>query len=170
MLEQFSWRDFILVMGVLTAIWYLGIILIFYREQFCAFLVGKRFPTGVALESVLQQKHKGSADHADDLMGKSKLPEGVHEMGIAELSFAGAESDLLDQVGLVPDLLEELKQIFKWIETSDGNKQDFFKRISELRISFPRISSNPNLDTINTWITQHAPFHLSNDELESLWD
>ncbi len=173
MLQQFTWQQFLVAAMVLSLIWYAGVILLYYRTEFLGFLgrtenirpepLPHRWETGVeVLEDEIPKEN--------ELMGKPKLPEGMSSIGMGSFGFVQTEDERETKVGLVPDVLQEIKEIFGIIEKEDGSKKDFFDLMEMVRQKFPKIGSNPNIVRINQFITEHAPFHLSADELENLWD
>lgn len=110
-------------------------------------------------------------------MGKSKMPEGLEVVSMDALSFSvGDESSSIDenhksdQLGLVPDVIQEIKEIFGIIEKEDGTKQDFFSLAAMISEKYGRIGSNPNIGRVNEFIRDNAPFALTLEELEYLWD
>lgn len=176
MLHQFSWTNFLVFFAVLSAIWYLALLLTVYRRDAVAFVSGStNAPLAIsAKESKVEVIDDSSAE---EIMGKSKLPDGlaVVSMGALNFSVSGdsayrAEDHKSDQLGLVPDVLQELKEIFAILEKEDGTKQDFFSLAGIISEKFGRIGSNPNIGKINEFIRDHAPFAVSLRELEDLWD
>lgn len=173
MLQQFTWQQFLVATLVLTLIWYAGVILIFYRKELIAFLIGKKTTTQSS-EPLPHRWEKGvetlGEENEEELMGKPKMPEGMDNVGMSGFSFAQDEDAKEQQIGLVPDVLEELKRIFSILAKEDGNKKDFINLMEMVRHKYPKIASHPNIWHINEFISQHASFHLSKDELENLWD
>jgi hypothetical protein len=177
MLQQFTWQQFLIATLVFTFLWYLAIVLIFYRDKFLGLLNGEK--TAGQAEPLPHHWEKGvdqltETENEDDfgLMGKSKLPEGMSRIGSDTLMFMGTDQKdhKMEQVGLVPDVLQELKTVFSSLEKNDGNKKDFLEMMAEVRDKFPKIASSPNIGRINEFIAEHAPFHLHPEELENLWD
>lgn len=174
MLAQFTWQQFLLAAMILSLIWYAGVMLVFYRNEFLGFFGGKsnrplpeRLPRQRDNEvPVLEEE----ALHQQGLMGKSRLPEGMSTVAMGSFGFSQTEEQRETQVGLVPDVLQELKEIFSIIEKEDGSKKDFFNLMDMVREKFPGIASNPNIPRINQYIREHAPFLLTAQELENLWD
>jgi hypothetical protein len=172
MLQQFTWQDFLIAALVFTLVWYGGVILVFYRKELKAFLNRK---PGKAPQEPLPHRWENEVEEVrdegpEDLMGRSKMPEGMESVSMGGFGFVSNEEAREQQVGLVPDVLEEIKGIFKRIAEKDGNKQDFFKLMEAVRDDYPQISSNPNIGSINGFVSENAPFHLSKEELENLWD
>lgn len=177
MLQQFSWTTFLIFFAVLSALWYLALLLTVFRKDAIAFL------SGVAAEpSIISAGNAGSADKQADpaeqeIMGKSKMPEGLEVVSMGALSFSvgdhsanNDEDQKSDQLGLVPDVIQELKEIFAILEKEDGTKQDFFSLAAMISEKYGRIGSNPNIGKINEFIRDHAPFAVTLEELEYLWD
>ena len=174
MLQQFTWQQFLVASMVLSLVWYVGVILIYFRSEVFGFFgnVG----IGTSAESLPHRWEKGvevleNEDVAqEELMGKSRLPQGMESVPMGSFGFAQTEGQREAQVGLVPDVLQEIREIFGIIEKEDGSKKDFFNLMEMVREKFPKIGSSPNIPQINQFIAEHAPFHLSAEELENLWD
>jgi len=160
---------------MLTLIWYAAIALLFYRRELSC-LFGQREikhanePLAHRWEKGTIQLSGGEELEEPDLMGETKLPDGISRVSVEEFSFSGGGAEKEEQVGLVPDILQELKQVFAILAREDGNKNDFTRLVKAVREKFPKIASSPNIGRINGFITDHAPFHLSAEELENLWD
>jgi hypothetical protein len=178
MLQQFTWQQFLVATLVLTIIWYVAITLIFYRKEVFG-LFDPRITTR-STERLPHRWEKGIDQLAEsvneeelDLMGKSKLPDGMSRVSSDAFGFSGGNQDedqKMEQIGLVPDVLEELKGVFLNLAANDGDKLDFMEMMDAVREKFPKIASSPNIGRINAFVSQNAPFYLSKDELENLWD
>lgn len=176
MLQQFTWQQFLVATLVLTLIWYVAVILLFYREELFGLVAEKKGP---ALNDRLPHRWERGVDELEvdteegpELMGASKLPDGMSLTTSDAFGFSG-DGPLdrkMEQIGLVPDVLEELKAVFAKLSQSDGNKRDFMDMMTGVREKFPKIASSPNIGRINSFISDHAPFHLSAEELEDIWD
>ena len=179
MLQQFTWQQFLVATLVLTLIWYVGVILLFYRNEFFGLFGSKS--NGVAGGRLPHRWEKGvdeldvQVEEEADLMGISKLPEGMSMTTSDAFGFSGgvsggvSEDSKMEQVGLVPDVIQELKAVFAKLSENDGNKRDFMEMMAEVREKFPKIASSPSIGRINGFIADHAPFHLSAEELEDIW-
>lgn len=169
MLEQFTWAQFLLAAAVLTPVWYCSIILLFYNKELKSFLNGKPVQSK-ATEPLPhhwdQQVDQFEQEAEDYLMGKSKMPEGVSVLSAEEIGFADPKPQ---QLGLVADVLEEIKTIFGILVKEDGNKHDFLNLMQSVRESYPKIAAHPNLNQINDFIISNASFHITREELEILW-
>lgn len=175
MLQQFTWQQFLVATLVLTFLWYVAVILIFYQKELQAFLSKGKQKGDVPLphrweKGVDELLPETEDEPEDELMGKSKLPEGMSSVGTDSFGFARRADDREQQVGLVPDVLQEIKEAFAFLAEEDGTKKDFFNLMEVVRNKYPQVGSNPNIGRINEFIAEYAPFHLSKDELESLWD
>lgn len=174
MLQQFTWQDFLIAALVLTLVWYAVIALLFYRRELSLLFGQKEFkqphePLPHRWEKGTDQL-TGEDEDEPDLMGESRMPDGINRVSVEEISFSGGGVEKEDQVGLVPDVLQELKQVFSILSREDGSKKDFTRLVKAVKEKFPKIASSPNIGRINGFITDHAPFHLSPEELENLWD
>ncbi len=164
-----TWQQFFVATLLLTLVWYAGVILIYYRKELKAFLKGSKTskPVSEALphrwdEDTLTEESE------DNLMGKPALPDGMSIGTLDQISFA--ENQKESQLGEVPDLLDELKNVFSILEKEDGNKSDFFSLMKLVTAKYPKIKANPNFERINAYIRKHASFLLSDEELDNLWD
>jgi hypothetical protein len=193
MLKQFTWQDFLLTAMVLSLIWYVVVGLFFYREEVSGLFGGGDGLGSLSdVERPVPGRWGGSEEglgHGGDnlgagaatappdlgagLMGRPKLPEGMSAVGASQVSFVGAgdaAADKVMQVGLVADVVQEIKEVFALLAKEDGSKSDFFLLAEGIRDSYPGIGSFPSLSKINAFIREHAPFYISEEELENLWD
>lgn len=172
MLTQFTWQEFWLAILLVTLLWYSGIILFYFRKELNLF-----FSKGSPFKESLPRRWADKVEEPiqkfeehDGLLGASKPPEGTSTVSMGQVSFRKDENAKSEQLGLIPDVLQELKEIFSILEKEDGNKQDFFNMMEMVRAKYGQIGSNPRIIQINQFIAEHAPFHLSKEELENLWD
>lgn len=172
MLQQFTWPQFLISALLLTVVWYVGVISIFYQSELRAFLSGRKSQKA-KLEPLPHSWEEDAAlvedEQATSLVGASKLPEGMSTVSMGGFGFGHVEDARDDQVGLVPDVLEEVKSVFAILAKEDGSKKDFFNLMRLVSEKYLKIGSNPNIGYINEFIADHAPFHISAEELEDLW-
>lgn len=185
MLQQFSWGHFLIASIVFSLLWYGFVVLVFYRKELVGFLGflgggvrGAEGSSGIGKRRLVKEdlnSSKGLDDVEDEsLMGASRLPDGVALLSSSDVGFSGVgvgldPVDRYEQVGLVADVVEELKLIFSSIEKNAGDKRDFFLMLEKLKENYGRIGGHPSISSINSFIRLHAPFHLSEKELEDLW-
>lgn len=171
MLQQFTWPQFLLAAFVLSLVWYFGVILLFYRKELKKILRGRIKEKPEPLPH-RWDKDTEQVEDADEeaLMGVPQLPQGVSNISMSEFGFAISEDEKEEQIGLVPDVLEEIKSVFSILAKEDGNKKDFFSLMKLVSGKYPMLRSNPNIGRINEYVADHAPFHLSAQELEDIWD
>jgi hypothetical protein len=180
MLQQFSWGQFLLASFVLSFLWYCFVILVFYRKEALELLghwgsgsLPHRWEKGVEdlrdVDDGVSSANDGLVE--DSLMGASAMPEGMKVLGLGQISFAtvaGAE-DRYDQVGMVADVIQELKRIFAKLESQGGSRDDFFGMLEKVKEDYGQIGAHPSVSAINGFIAAHVPFDLSAGELENLW-
>ncbi|TKC04333.1 hypothetical protein [Pedobacter frigoris] len=166
---------------MLSFLWYCFVILVFYRKEVLGLLgsgvsepLPHRWEKGV--ESLEANAGFGEGldvglDGSDSLMGRPAMPEGMAIVGMGQLSFAGTSGSdgRYDQVGMVADVVQELKLIFARLESEAGSKLDFFRLLEKVKEDYGKIGAHPSVGAINEFIAAHVPFHLSADELENLW-
>ncbi|WEK20428.1 MAG: hypothetical protein P0Y49_04655 [Candidatus Pedobacter colombiensis] len=196
MLFPFTMQQFLIAAVLLSLVWYAGVFLWFNRRRGLGLQLGgtggSRARAGseakarTKLRAALPGRGSGVVMGQEDfdeaeLMGKVKLPEGMELIRSDELRFAdsveGASAaggqgllDRDDQLGLIPDVLEEIKEVFGILAKEDGTKQDFMGLMKLVREKYPKISSHPGIAGLNAFIRDHAPFAISSAELEDLWD
>lgn len=178
MLQEFTWQYFLIAVLVLTLIWYVGILLIFYRKELFGLFGHRKKDIANTFRDTepLPHRWEKGVEKLDDeeekeLMGKAKLPEGMMLIGSTDFGFGGSKATAKEQqLGLVPDLLQDIRQLFKVLVEKDGKKKDFFVLFEEMKGGYPKMAGHPNVDQINEFITDHAPFHFTAEEMENLWD
>lgn len=179
MLFPFTMQQFLIAAVVLSLVWYAGVFLWFYSRRGAGLQLGGS--AGGRLRPAVPGKGSAVAlerQESDEqgLMGKVKLPEGMDVIPFEELRFsdrvegAGSGVNQADQLGLIPDVLEEIKEVLGILAKEDGTKRDFMDMMRAVRERYPKISSHPGLAGLNTYIRDHASFHISPQELEDLWD
>jgi len=179
MLHQFSWQHFLIAALVLSLIWYVALFLLFYRGRLKGRSSGKRVKDFADAGEVPFQRSgrpKESAEALEaELMGQPKMPEGMSRVGMHQVLFAGRNPEvtsLVDQgrqLGLVPDILEELKEIFSVLEAEQGTKQDFLELFALVKAKFPGIGGTPEEKALNGFIRENVLFPISDAELDALW-
>ncbi|MNK81760.1 hypothetical protein D3C87_1015140 [compost metagenome] len=149
MLKGFTWEQFcwcwallsLLWYGMVLLVWYPGGIKSFFGSNAVAFSGGSSIsdrrldgPEAGQLAEVASNDEQGSG--VDGLMGRPALPQGMSVVGMGELGFVKVEddgADRYDQVGLVADVVQELKLIFAQLATSAGEKADFFRLLDGVK-------------------------------------
>ncbi len=172
MLQTFTWPQFLLASLILSLLWYAGIALLYYRDELKDFFNSKTqgHPPKEPLPHHWDEDYETTKEEEDDLVGKPAVPEGLSSASMSEFSFVGNEDKKEEQLGLVPDILEELKTLFSILEKEDGNKADFISLFGLVKAKYPKAKESSNLEAINQYIREHAPFLLSGEELDNLWD
>lgn len=124
------------------------------------------------VDEELNSNSNAEFDESKGLMGAPRLPEGVELLSSAQVAFSAVDGDLgdrVEQVGLVADVLQELKLIFSQLERTAGDKRDFFRLLAKVKEEYGPLSGHPSLWAINQFIAEHAGFHLTPDEIDNLW-
>jgi hypothetical protein len=181
MLQQFSWGQFLIAMVVLNLVWYFFVGLVFYRAEVMAFLGGSVDDIHVGgNKTKVEVKPKSKVSDRNDerierevdtaLMGTSRLPDGVEVKSSAQVSFSTSDGDgRYDQVGIVADVVQELKAVFLELEEKAGDKRDFFRLLARVKEEYGPLSGHPSVGALTGFIVERAPFHLTADEVENLW-
>ncbi|MDN3588124.1 hypothetical protein QWY86_15680 [Pedobacter aquatilis] len=179
MLQQFSWGAFLVASIVLNVVWYVFVGLVFYRPEVSAFLggvFGGSSVDGVSVDDRDSFKDEewrdGEIEREVDaaLMGVSRMPDGVEVKSSSQVSFSTAMGEeRYDQIGLVADVVQELKSIFSELEKKAGDKRDFFRLLARVKEDYGPLSGHPSVGALTGFIVEQAPFHLTAEELENLW-
>ena len=174
-LHFFTWQQFLVAAVIFTVAWYTVIFFLFFRGKLTAKLHGKtKQPEKLRRE--WDEELEDDPDEEDDLIGKQALPEGISEVDAHLLGFAPKVREHDDddsretQLGIVPDVLEELKTIFHIFETEGGTADDFISLFGLVKAKYPRIAGTPNESAINEYIRENLPFDISDDQLTNLWN
>lgn len=168
LLQSFTWQTFLIAAMILSAVWYLGIGRLFYRKYIAGFLSGGR---GKGFEPLPHGWQNEVDELAPDLVGGQKQEHGVSVLEADEFHFvpAGSAATAPDPLGELADVQQEIKSICRILEKEDGTKEDFLSLFVMIRNKYPKVASSGLLRELNEFIREHAPFHLSEQELDSLW-
>jgi len=198
MLAEFTWGEFLAAMVLLNALWYAMVVLVLYRKELNGVLgglgglsdLGERGDRGRERKTLANSPapntsgggraaeaagkmagdKSGGPVQPESLMGASRLPDGVEVISSGQVSFSGGSGDGKDeQVGLVVDVVQELKMIFLELEKKDLGKPEFFGRVAAINQEYGPLSGHPSLGAINEFIRISAPFAISDEELDNLW-
>lgn len=175
MLHGFSTVQFLAGLALMGLLWYAGVYLFLYLKKNGRPL-GTAVGKGVSALTGGNNGNRLSGDvsldvSGDDMMGKARLPEGMSIVGVDQIGFVDLEEDRdkAGQLGLVPDLLEEIKSVFAVLAREDGSKRDFMQLMKVVKETYPDMASHPRIKVINSFIADHAGFYMSTEELENLW-
>ncbi len=172
MLPIFTWQQFLVAALIFTVAWYVMIFLLFFRKK-----PGTK-PNGNGRQPAkLRREWEEDLedDPDDDLIGEQALPEGVSEVEAHLLGFAPRvkheddEGSRETQLGVVPDVLEELKTIFHILERENGTKEDFISLFGLVRSKYGAIAGTASEAAINEFIRENVLFPISDEELTNLW-
>ncbi|MHB1178812.1 MAG: hypothetical protein ACYCZO_10835 [Daejeonella sp.] len=176
MLHQFTWQQFLIAALILTLVWYIAIILLYYRTKILD-LFSKKSKHKQPEKLKREWEEELEEDDNDDLIGRQAVPEGVSEVEMHMFGFApiikketNPEHDKDTQLGLVPDVLEELKGIFRILEKENGSKEDFISLFKLVSSKYPKVKGTSNQQALNEHIRENLPFHISDEELANLWN
>ena len=144
-------------------------------------------------------EEEGQED-ADDLTGESVLPEGMSKVSMSMFGFApqvstpeepaktadslrlhllheNAQQLLRNkdkcrelQQTLVPDAIEELKNIFHILQKDNGGKDQFISLFDLIKHKYASLRDTSSGKALNEFIRENALFPISNEELINLWN
>jgi len=162
-LHFFTWQQFLIAAVIFTVAWYAGLLS----------LTAKGFKKEKKVERLQKDWEEELGD--EDLIGSNRPPDGISEVEAHTLGFAPKVWDATDdaererQIGIIPDVLEELKTIFNILENENGTKEDFYSLFDLVKTKYPDIAGSPNVSAINEFIRENALFPISDEELTNLW-
>jgi len=169
MLQQFTWSQFLIAALILTLLWYLILMLTTFRQSLAGLFFRSPIKNDVSGERYPGLISKQEAAEELSVMGKSRLAEGVEVLSMSDLHFGSGTADD-GKLGLVPDVIKELNDIFSTLASEDGNRQDFFILQGIVREKYGAIATHPSINQINQFIKENAPFSISEQELDNLWN
>jgi hypothetical protein len=167
-LPHFTWLQFgIAAIGFLL-IWYAVVLLWFGGKRVRVFFARGKPAVNERLPHVWERE--GFME--DDLVGEALEPDGVTIHAWNSFGFTGRAKQRVDDelLGLVPDVLEEIKTALHTVETTGGDKADFISLFRLVSAKYARLKDSPHLAAINEWILENVPFGLSEEELWQLWE
>lgn len=172
--KHFTWQQFLIAALILSSIWYLVLVPLIYGKQLKDLFGGKG--PGTAVEPLRREweeelEDEPGVDEDDNLMGKPKLPEGMSRVSMDMFGFAPDLSgeNRERQQSLVPDALEEIKNIFYVIEKEQGTKADFIALFGLVKMKYAALRDTPSERALNDYIRDNALFPVSDEELNNLW-
>lgn len=173
MLHFFTWQQFFVAAALFTIVWYVVIFLLFFKDR-----VNFHFRSAPPekLKREWDEELDDEDEDADDLIGEQAMPEGISEVEAHMIGFAPKVKDEVredsreTQLGIVPDVLEELKTIFHILERENGTKEDFISLFGMAKAKYSAIAGTPNEAAINDYIRGNVLFPISDEELANLWN
>jgi hypothetical protein len=160
MLHQISWLQFSITVAIITVLWYISVLLLFFKEEIKNFLRSDQI-NKIEPPPVIRPHEQQS------LMGLSKLPEGVSET--YEIGFGARPSDKVYQMGELSDFLEETKDIIQIVQNEGGGKEELLEMLAELLKHFPEVKASEHREAMIDHIRKHSPFKLSIIEIEAVF-
>lgn len=175
MLQQFTWQQFLTAALILSLLWYAGVILICYRKELSGFFSPKSKPAPLEKLKPEWEEELYEEETEVNLMGKQAAQEGVSSASMEDLRFIPTREEIADndkdaQLGLVSDVLEELKSIFHILEKENGGTEEFISLFALVKAKYPKIRESRNLEAITAYIREHLPFELNEEDLRKLWE
>jgi len=172
--KSFTWQQFLIAAMILSSVWYFVILPLLYRQQLKDWFGKKGNKPDLRPVSHEWDEELDDApeDEENELMGKSKMPEGVSRMSMDMFGFAPDVEDKESrerQQSLVPDAIEELKSIFHILEREQGTKNDFISLFGLVKAKYAAIRDTPSERALNDYIRENALFPISDEELTHLW-
>jgi hypothetical protein len=179
MLHHFSWQQFLIAASVLTLAWYGFVLMVIYSKGVFARKVGTPVARAAAVyrgDAAAGQPAAGEAAAAAELMGKPAEREGCSRVGSDEFGFAGPASALEaetgfsedDLLGLIPDVMEELKTVMHRMEETGGTRAEMLDGLRGVIAGHPSV--HRHREAISEWIADLSVYELELEELWSLWE
>lgn len=172
--KSITWQEFLVAALVLASIWYLVVLPMLYRRQLKDWLGSRNGkPDLRPVRHEWAEEFDEEVQSEEDVIGKSKMPEGMSRLDMNMFGFApGAEDEESRELqqSQVPDVIEELKNIFHILEKERGTKEDFISLFGLVKAKYATIRGTPSEWALNEYIRENALFPISDEELTNLWN
>lgn len=149
MFIQFTWLQYGVAVLAATAVYYAWVGWRYYSAE-----VGRLFNRQTADEALW-------SGEVYEPIGHSAMEEGSAVLDAEDLDFV----EPLDLLGLVPDLLEEIKSLAAMAES----KADFLSLFKLIAAKYPQVTGSPQQAAIYAYIREQVPFQLTDPELNQLF-
>jgi hypothetical protein len=149
MFIHFSWPQYGIAAVAATAAYYAWLGYRYYRPEI------RHLFTPPNSDEKLWEKE------AYEPVGRIAEEEGSLLVDAEEVEFA----EPLDQLGLLPDVLEEIKSLAGMAET----KGDFLSLLKLVTAKYPQVAGSPQQTAVLGFIREQAPFQLTDPELNQLF-
>jgi hypothetical protein len=176
MLHQFTWQHFLIAALIFLLIWYLAVFFYCHRKSSGKFFTSLKRQQPEKLTREWDADFDDDSETDDDLIGRQALPDGVSEVSMHMLGFAPkadenrpSEDERYHQLGVMPDVLEELKRIFNIIERENGTKEHFISLFALIKSKHPGLANTANSKPLIQYLTENLPFELSDEDFNKLW-
>ncbi|WP_143053764.1 hypothetical protein [Parapedobacter koreensis] len=167
MLQQFTWEHFLIAAAAITAVWYIAVILLFFRME-----IGRLFAGKPKDQRTEPEPPEPPDEEEDNPIGSVSMPEGMENIDPDDLTFApkrDAESKT-QMLGTVSDFLQEIKLLTEVLKREEGDKVAFHQMFTILKARYPAIRESGRLETLTSYLQDHLPFTLTEEEKQHLWD
>lgn len=177
MLHSFTWQQFLIAFAALSACWYAVVLLLYFRPEIRALFFGWR--GGSPKPSAQEAPSPSTPDGEAGLMGKPAEPEGVESVSADEFSFAQVSSVPSSQpdaaakvkrLGVVSDVMHELKTMVTLLRQENGSKEEFYGLFNHIKRTYPSIRESSQLGALTSYLEEHLPFTLTEEEKKDLWN
>jgi len=165
LLFKFIWSHYLLFAALALAVWYGGVLFVFYRDEAKKWYEQKFQRPADPVPAIL-------ADDQDfDLMGTPAEEYGVSTVLAHDVRFMPRRTMITEEEmqGLIPDVLEEIKKVIHTVEAEAGDKSDFISLFKLVTVKYPRLSESRHLAAINDWLREQCPFPLDESDLSGMW-
>jgi hypothetical protein len=149
MFIHFSWPQYGIAAGAATAAYYAWVGWRYYRPE-----IRQLFAARTSDEELWEED-------AYEPVGRVAEEEGSALVDAEEMDFAAP----LDRLGVVPDLLEEIKSLAGVAET----KADFLSLFKIIAAKYPQVAGSPQQSAVYAFIREQVAFQLTDSELNPLF-
>ncbi|MGE6220367.1 hypothetical protein ACQKCH_11120 [Nubsella zeaxanthinifaciens] len=151
--KDFLWQDFLLMAVVMALLWYLLVWLLFYRKP----------STGAS--TPLAHHWQAQVDElADGLMGGSVPEPGTAVVAADDFGFAVLEKE--EQLGLVADVQQDIREACAQLEADLAGKEVFLERFTAIIANYAIPEGLK--ESLGEFVREHAPFFIEQEELERI--
>jgi hypothetical protein len=168
MLNHIPWSLFGLYVLGACGLYYACFLLRYYRWEILRFLTRK------GKKNQPQEETRDGRQleiEFEEVMGKPRASPGVTFQAAHEVRFQPADPspETAPSPNLVPEVLQEFRDICGILETERGTPEDLAFLLEEVRHKFPELSQSPHLPTLLENLREQLPFAVSSQELGELW-
>ncbi len=193
MFNSFSWEQYLIFIATILTLYYLSILLLYFRMDFAAIFTAKK---GNLSHSKTEPKYYNPfTPNPDSFMG-SINPEKVEDQIYiktkenGEANITQVEDSSADKehpvnaepplssdtflLGTIADLVKEIKTLIQLLSENGGIKEDFLKMVATLLARYHNLKDTAYQDTISIFLVNECKgkFHyeISLDEIKMLWN
>ncbi|TXK31134.1 hypothetical protein FVR03_20045 [Pontibacter qinzhouensis] len=193
MLHPYTWTQFLLTAGNSLLIYYLTILLLYYRDELKVFL-GKAknwvmpqvyltstspdsTPTGTPSDNVIGAVSTQEAPVLSEASAIKVSPLQEDQDGFEETTTTETQAPAVAPqdmpVGMLADFLEETKSLVELVAETQLEKEEFLSLLQLILYKYFRSAQSQHQDQARRFLLEQSqgrlPFELTPEDLQALW-